>query len=165
MSAILQVAQMFNGASTNRRIFRAAASVTVAGILVKLVATFKEITVAGAYGRSDNMDAYLAAMLIPALLINLISESMNQALVPTLIRVKELEGQRTRPGTAFELHAVDVRAARCCRGHHGVDGTWFFPADCLAFSAGQAGSLHPALLCAAARRADLPASPPIAPRF
>ena len=85
---------MFNGASTNRRIFRAAASVTLAGILVKLVATFKEITVAGAYGRSDSMDAYLAAMLIPALLINLISESMNQALVPTLIRVKELEGQQ-----------------------------------------------------------------------
>jgi putative peptidoglycan lipid II flippase len=83
---------MFKGASTNRRIFRAAASVTVAGILVKVVATFKEIAVAGAYGRSDAMDAFLAAALIPGLLINLISESMNQALVPTLIRVREREG-------------------------------------------------------------------------
>jgi putative peptidoglycan lipid II flippase len=85
---------MFTGVSTNRRIFRAAASVTLAGILVKVVATFKEIAVAGAYGRSDAMDAFLAAMLIPALLVNLISESMNQALVPTLIRVKEREGQK-----------------------------------------------------------------------
>ena len=84
----------FKGASTNRRIFRAAASVTVAGIVVKVAATFKEIVVARAYGRSDEMDAFLAAMLIPALLINLISESMNQALVPTLIRVKEREGQK-----------------------------------------------------------------------
>jgi putative peptidoglycan lipid II flippase len=38
------------------------------------------------------MDAFLAAFLIPNLLINLISESMNQALVPTLIRVREHEG-------------------------------------------------------------------------
>ncbi len=76
----------------NRRIFNAAAAVIVAGILVKLVATLKEVTVAGVYGRSDAMDAFLAAALIPGLLINLISESMNQALVPTLIRVRELEG-------------------------------------------------------------------------
>ena len=92
MFPIPQIARMFKGASTNRRIFRAAASVTVAGILVKVVATFKEIAVAGAYGRSDAMDAFLAAALIPGLLINLISESMNQALVPTLIRVREREG-------------------------------------------------------------------------
>src|ERR1017187_5347994 len=76
----------------NRRIFNAAAAVTIAGIVVKLVANFKEVTVAGVYGRSDAMDAFLAAALIPGLLINLISESMNQALVPTLIRVREREG-------------------------------------------------------------------------
>ena len=92
MCTIPQIARLFQGASINRRIFRAAASVTAAGILVKIVATFKEIAVAGAYGRSDAMDAFLAAALIPGLLINLISESMNQALVPTLIRVREREG-------------------------------------------------------------------------
>ena len=56
------------------------------------MATFKEIAVAGVYGRSDAMDAFLVAALIPSLLVNLISESMNQALVPTLIRVREREG-------------------------------------------------------------------------
>jgi putative peptidoglycan lipid II flippase len=93
MAAITQIAGVFKGGSVNRRILRAAASVTAVGILVKVVATFKEIAVAGVYGRSDAMDAFLAAALIPSLLINLISESMNQALVPTLIRVKEHEGQ------------------------------------------------------------------------
>jgi putative peptidoglycan lipid II flippase len=92
MFPIPQIARLFQGGSINRRIFRAAASVTAAGILVKIVATFKEIAVAGVYGRSDAMDAFLAAALIPGLLINLISESMNQALVPTLIRVREREG-------------------------------------------------------------------------
>jgi putative peptidoglycan lipid II flippase len=59
---------------------------------VKVAATFKEVAVAGVYGRSDDLDAFLAAALIPGLLINLISESMNQALVPTLVRVREREG-------------------------------------------------------------------------
>jgi putative peptidoglycan lipid II flippase len=92
MATISQIAGQFKGGSINRRIFRAAVSVTAVGILVKIVATFKEIAVAGVYGRSDAMDAFLAAALIPSLLINLISESMNQALVPTLIRVREQEG-------------------------------------------------------------------------
>ena len=77
----------------NRSILRAATSVGAAGILVKMAAVFKEIAVAGVYGRSDAMDAFLAAALIPALLVNLISESMNQALAPTLIRVREQEGR------------------------------------------------------------------------
>jgi putative peptidoglycan lipid II flippase len=76
----------------DRTILRAAASMVLAGICVKLIATCKEVAVAGVYGRSDAMDAYLAAMLIPSLLVNLISESMNQALLPSLIRVREQEG-------------------------------------------------------------------------
>lgn len=92
MSPLAQIAPRFKSASINRRIFRAAASVTAAGMLVKAVATMKEVAVAGVYGRSDNLDAFLAAALIPSLLINLIAESMNQALVPTLIRVREHEG-------------------------------------------------------------------------
>ena len=81
--------------ATNRRIFRAAASVAVAGAAVKLVATGKEIVVAAFYGRSDAMDAFLVAFLIPNLLINLIAESMNQALIPTLIRVRLHQGHES----------------------------------------------------------------------
>ena len=78
----------------DRNILRAALAVTSAGILVKIVATAKEFCVAGIYGRSDAMDAFLVAALIPGLLVNLISESMNQALIPTFIRVQEREGRR-----------------------------------------------------------------------
>jgi putative peptidoglycan lipid II flippase len=92
VSSITGIGRLFQGASVNRRIFRAVVSISAVGILVKGVATFKEIAVAGAFGRSDAMDAFLAAALIPGLLVNLISESMNQALVPTLIRVREQEG-------------------------------------------------------------------------
>jgi len=92
MASIAQIARPFLGDSVNRRIFRAAASVAAAGVLVKAIATLKEVAIAGVYGRSDAMDAFLMAALIPGLLINLISESMNQALVPTLVRVREQEG-------------------------------------------------------------------------
>ena len=80
--------------SVNRRIFHAAAIVTCAGVLVKAVATAKEFVVAGIFGRSDSMDAFLIAFLVPGLLVNLFSESMNQALIPTLVRVRESEGHR-----------------------------------------------------------------------
>lgn len=78
---------------TNRKILRAAGAVTAAGIAVKLVAMAKELAIAGIFGRSDAMDAFLVAALVPNLLVNLISESMNQALVPTLVRVREQEGK------------------------------------------------------------------------
>jgi putative peptidoglycan lipid II flippase len=61
-------------------------------VVVKIAAMLKEIVVASVYGRSDAMDAFLAAFLIPGLLINLVAESMNQALIPTLIRVRLQQG-------------------------------------------------------------------------
>jgi putative peptidoglycan lipid II flippase len=77
-----------------RRIFHAAAGVAASGVIVKLFATLKEFVLAGIYGRSDAMDAFLIALLVPSLLVNLIAESMNQALIPTLIRVSIRDGQR-----------------------------------------------------------------------
>ncbi len=67
--------------------------VTLASLMVKAVATAKEFVVAGWFGRSDAMDAFLIAYLVPGLLVNLFSESMNQALIPTLVRVKERMGE------------------------------------------------------------------------
>ncbi len=109
MSSLTQIARLFQGKSVNRQILRAATIVTLGGIFVKIAATFKEVVVAGVYGRSDAMDAFLAANLIPGLLINLISESMNQALVPTLIRVRELEGHdRAQQLLSSSMVAISV---------------------------------------------------------
>lgn len=98
MSSVLQETDRAAGPighlSINRSILRAALSVGAAAVIVKLIATAKEIAVASVYGRSDAMDAFLVAALVPSLLVNLISESMNQALVPTLVRVREQEGRQ-----------------------------------------------------------------------
>jgi putative peptidoglycan lipid II flippase len=119
--------------STDRRIFGAAVAVTAAGVVVKLAATFKEIVIAAAYGRSDAMDAFLVALLIPNLLINLIAESMNQALIPTLIRVRLQQGHAQAQqllstsmlATCGTLIAVSVAMAALARTFFPLIGSNF----------------------------------------
>jgi putative peptidoglycan lipid II flippase len=119
----------------NRRILRAAISVMAAGVVVKIVATAKEVAVAGVYGRSDAMDAFLAAFLIPNLLINLIAESMNQALAPTLIRVRIREGyeraQQLQSSSMLWLCGLLIAASVAMAGLARV----FFPLIASGFSA------------------------------
>lgn len=76
----------------HRAILSAVCSVAAANLVVKLAAMSKEMAVAAAFGRTDALEAFLAALLIPNLLVNLLAESMNQSLIPTLVRVREQEG-------------------------------------------------------------------------
>ena len=77
----------------NGRILRAASAVTLATVVVKAFGLAKEVVVASVYGRSDALEAFLIAALVPGLLVNLIAESTNQALIPTLVRVRERDGK------------------------------------------------------------------------
>lgn len=93
----LQVGQRWWNAwrirSANARIF--AAMVTVGGltILVKVTAAAKELIVAYQFGTSDALDAFLIAFVLPGFAITLIYGSLNAALIPTYIEVREREGQ------------------------------------------------------------------------
>ena len=139
MSSAAQFAGPTAVPSVNRRILRAALSVSAVGIAVKLAATAKEIAVAGVYGRSDAMDAFLAAALVPVLLVNLIAESMNQALIPTLVRVREQEGRERAQQLLSSsmlwlcllLAAVSAAMALCAHG--------FFPLIASHFPAAKLG--------------------------
>jgi len=79
--------------SVNTRIF--AAMVTVGGftLLVKFTAAAKELVVAYQFGTSDALDAFLIAFLLPGFAISLVAGSLNAALIPTYIQVREHEGQ------------------------------------------------------------------------
>ncbi len=132
--------------TVHRSILSAALSVGAAGIFVKLVATAKEIGVASVYGRSDAMDAFLAAALIPSLLVNLISESMNQALVPTLVRVREQEGrdraqQLLSSSMLWMCLFLGVASALMALLAHG-----FFPLIASNFPSAKLDAFHPPLL-------------------
>lgn len=71
-------------------------TIIIAGIslLVKVVAMVKELVVAQQFGVGDALDSFLIAFMIPSFIIQLISGSLNNAMIPTYIEVREGEGRR-----------------------------------------------------------------------
>jgi putative peptidoglycan lipid II flippase len=101
--------------------------VTLASLIVKLAALGKEFVVAGSFGRGDALESFLVAALIPGLLVNLIAESMNQALVPTLVRVRTFEGrERAQQLLSNALVFLSVSLVVACLGM-GLTAGFFFP--------------------------------------
>lgn len=82
-----------NPTTTNRRIFHAAATVGVLGVGVKLIAMVKEIAIANYFGRSGEVDAFLAAYLLPGFVVILVAGSFNAAFTPTFIQVRRDQGE------------------------------------------------------------------------
>lgn len=79
--------------SINKKIFRAAFAVALATVVVKAVTTVKDLAVAHSFGRSDNLDAFLFAFMLPAFALNLIVAAVSAALVPVLVEARQKEGE------------------------------------------------------------------------
>lgn len=77
----------------NRRIFRATAALMAISALVLVASTAKELAVANYFGRSDALDAFLIAYVLPAFVVNIVAGSFNSAVIPTYIEVRETEGR------------------------------------------------------------------------
>jgi putative peptidoglycan lipid II flippase len=83
----------FTTGTTNRQVFRAATTIVVLTSFAKLASVAKELLVARRFGTGSTIEAYLIAILIPMLVINVLSNSFNIALIPTYINVREREGK------------------------------------------------------------------------
>jgi putative peptidoglycan lipid II flippase len=94
MSVITLARDLAAPRTVNRRIFRAAVLVAACSLIAKLVATAKEIAVAGWFARGPELDALLIAFLVPSFIVNLVAGSLSAALVPIFIQVRECEGQK-----------------------------------------------------------------------
>jgi len=79
--------------SINRRIFKAMLTVGALSAIVKLAATLKEVALARCFGANDQLDAFLVAFLLPAVVMNIAAGSFNAALIPTYIEVRERDGR------------------------------------------------------------------------
>ena len=73
--------------STNRKIFRAALTVGLLSVLAKAGIAVKELIVAHSFGRSDTLDAFLIASLLPSFVMNLLMGALGSALIPVLIEI------------------------------------------------------------------------------
>lgn len=83
----------FTTGSTNRHVFRAAVTIAVWTSFAKLASLAKELLVASRFGTGAPIEAFLVAVLIPLLAINVISGSFSIALIPTYITVRERDGR------------------------------------------------------------------------
>lgn len=79
--------------SANRRVLSALVTVGSFTVLGKLLAFLKDAVVAYQFGTNDAMDAFLIALVVPQFAITLLGGSLNAALIPTYIQVREQEGQ------------------------------------------------------------------------
>jgi len=78
--------------STNRKIFRAAVVVGLLTLAAKCGGGVKELLVARAFGRSDGLDAFLIAVLLPSFVVGLVTGGLESALIPTFIRTRQERG-------------------------------------------------------------------------
>ncbi|SRR5579862_808602 len=89
--------------SVNRRIFTAAVIVGLVTLIGKILAMGKEVFVASWFGTDDSLDAFLIGFLLPSYAINVIAGSIEPALVPVFVEVRDREGtaaaQRLFSGT------------------------------------------------------------------
>jgi putative peptidoglycan lipid II flippase len=84
---------LWRAQSINRRIFSATLTVASVTVLVKATGAFKLVAVAHVFGTSDSLDAFLIAFLLPTFIAEVIGASVNSALIPTYIEVREAHGR------------------------------------------------------------------------
>src|SRR5437588_7775805 len=79
--------------SVNRKILRAALIIGVFTCLARAGTVFRELVVARTFGRSDALDAFLIALLLPAFFVTIISGTFGSALIPVFLEVHQKQGR------------------------------------------------------------------------
>ncbi|HNP83601.1 MAG TPA: murein biosynthesis integral membrane protein MurJ [Nitrospira sp.] len=79
--------------TSNRRVLTALVTVGGCSVLGKVSAFAKDAVVAYYFGTGDELDAFLIALVVPQFAVTLLGGSLNAALIPTYIQVREQEGQ------------------------------------------------------------------------
>ena len=78
---------------TGMRIFRAATIVAGATLIVKFGGLAKELTVAGYFGRSDDLEAFMMALLLPSFMLSIIAGGSNSSIIPVLVDLRVNHGR------------------------------------------------------------------------
>lgn len=96
--------------STNRKIFHAALTVGSFGSLARVAAAVKELVVAQSFGRSDAMDAFLIALLLPAFVLTLVMSSLGSALIPVFVETRQKQSLSAAQELLSSLMFLSVSA-------------------------------------------------------
>jgi len=103
-------------ASVDRRVFSAAAVVAAFTLASKVASAAREIVIANQFGTSQEVDAFLLAFLMPGFAITVLGATLNSALIPTYVEVREREGNEAAQrllSTTLVVSIVLLSAAAC----------------------------------------------------
>ena len=106
----------WKGSSIHRRILGATFIVAVFTGVAKVVFFGKELLVAWQFGTTDLLDAFLIAYVVPAFAINLIAGSINVALIPTYVQVREHTGPSSAKNLYESVMALSIVFLAVCTG-------------------------------------------------
>ena len=100
----------------NRSIWRAYVVVGLLSLLPKAMLVGRELIIANRFGTSDQVDAYLVALLLPSLVVQVIVNAFSTALIPIYVRRREESGaaeagKLAAHAMAFGLIALSVMMA------------------------------------------------------
>jgi putative peptidoglycan lipid II flippase len=93
MAEIFQLVEANHPERVSKRIFRAALTVALVGLLAKAAVTGKELLIARTFGRNDTLDAFLIAFLLPSFTVTLLVGALASALIPVLVQARQKAGE------------------------------------------------------------------------
>jgi putative peptidoglycan lipid II flippase len=79
--------------SASRKILRATGVLTGFSGVVLAATVARELVTANYFGRSDSLDAYVLAYVLPSFVVNVVGYSFNLALIPVFVEVRLHEGR------------------------------------------------------------------------
>lgn len=93
---------------THRRIVMAAAIVATFAFAARLAGAAKEVLVARQFGTSDQVDAFLLAFMLPSFAITVVGGSLNTALMPAYVAVREERGAEAAQALLSTIMALSI---------------------------------------------------------
>ena len=121
--------------SINQKIFRAALIIGLLTLLTRVGTIVKELAVARTFGRSDAMDAFLIAFLLPSFFVTLIMGAAGSALVPVFVATRQNKGREAAETLLSSLVLLTVGALSVLALLMCVFAPYYLPYMAHAFSA------------------------------
>jgi len=96
--------------SINQKIFRAALIIGLLTLVTRAGTIVKELAVARTFGRSDAMDAFLIAFLLPSFFVTLVMGAAGSALVPVFVATRQNKGLQAAENLLSSVIVITVAA-------------------------------------------------------
>jgi putative peptidoglycan lipid II flippase len=123
----LQPASPERPLTANWKIFRAAIVIGAWSVVAKFAATGKELAVAAWFARSDALDAFLIAMILPTTLVGFIAGSFSGALIPTYIHIRENRGQKAAEELFSNVQVLSLLLLVVATTVMGLGASYYLP--------------------------------------